>query len=113
METRWSTKQVADWQDRAGWLFGCNFTPSTAGNQIEIWSADSFDVETIERELGWARDLGMNVVRVYLHDLLWGDDSAGRITRSGSGTTSDARCPPIDSPRRYRSRCATRGPWPE
>ncbi len=81
MGERWSVERVIDWQDRCGWLFGCNFTPSTAGNQIEMWSADSFDVETIERELGWARDLGMNVVRVYLHDLLWGDDSAGLIDR--------------------------------
>ncbi|MEL0284376.1 MAG: hypothetical protein VW964_07395, partial [Ilumatobacter sp.] len=81
MGERWSVERVIDWQDRCGWLFGCNFTPSTAGNQIEMWSADSFDVETIERELGWARDLGMNVVRVYLHDLLWGDDSVGLIDR--------------------------------
>jgi len=63
------------------WLVGCNFTPSTAINQLEMWQADTFDPVTIERELGWASDLGFNTVRVYLHDLLWEDDPAGFIAR--------------------------------
>lgn len=55
------------------WTVGCNFTPSTAVNQLEHWQAETFDVATIDRELGWAAGLGMNTVRVYLHDLLVGD----------------------------------------
>ena len=54
-----------------GWLAGCNFTPSTASNQLEFWQAATFDPETIDRELGWAADLGFNAMRVFLHDLLW------------------------------------------
>ena len=68
---RWSQDRAARWQQQTGWLVGCNFTPSTAGNQLEMWQADSFDPACIERELRWAADLGMNVVRVYLHDLLF------------------------------------------
>jgi hypothetical protein len=57
----------------AGWLNGSNFTPSTAGNQLEMWQADTFDPATIDRELGWAASSGMNSARVFLHDLLWAD----------------------------------------
>ncbi len=50
---------------------GCNFIPSTAVNQLEMWQADTFDVHTIDRELGWAADIEFNSVRVFLHDLVW------------------------------------------
>ena len=63
------------------WSFGCNFIPSTAVNQLEMWQADTFDPETIDRELGWAAGIGMNLVRVYLHDLLWLDDKNGFLER--------------------------------
>ncbi len=49
-----------------------------------MWQADTFDLDTIDRELGWASELGMNAVRVYLHDLLFeadGDAFLERIDR--------------------------------
>lgn len=49
---------------------GCNFTPSNAINQLEFWQAETFDPETIDRELGYAESIGMNVVRIYLHHLI-------------------------------------------
>ncbi len=52
-------------------MTGCNFIPSTAINQIEMWQGQSWDPETIERELGFASSLGMTTVRVYLHDLVF------------------------------------------
>ena len=78
---RWPVDEAQAWRARVGWLVGCNFTPSTAGNQLEMWQATTFDPDTIDRELGWAAGLGMNAVRVYLHDLLWADDSDGFSTR--------------------------------
>jgi hypothetical protein len=42
-----------------------------------MWQADTFDPETIDRELGWAAALGFNSMRVFLHDLLWMDDAQG------------------------------------
>ena len=60
---------------------GCNFTPSTAINQLEMWQAETFDPATIECELGWAGDLGFNTARVYLHDLVWELDSGGFVER--------------------------------
>ncbi len=80
-EARWSIEQATTWRQDAGWLSGCNFSPSTAGNQLEMWQAETFDPQTLERELGWAADLGMNVVRVYLHDLLYGADGAAFLDR--------------------------------
>ena len=68
---RWTTDEADAWYDRQSWLVGCNFLPSTAVNQLEMWQEETFDPETIERELGWAAGLGFNSVRVFLHDLLW------------------------------------------
>jgi len=76
-ETRWSGARAARWYAEQPWLVGCNFTPSTAINQLEMWQADSFDAATIERELGWAADIGFNSVRVFLHDVAWEADPEG------------------------------------
>lgn len=52
-------------------MAGCNFIPSTAVNQLEMWQADTFDLATIKREVAWAAALRFRSVRVFLHDLLW------------------------------------------
>ena len=78
---RWSERKASDWYAKQPWLVGCNFIPSTAINQLEMWQADTFDPLTIDRELGWAESLGFNSVRVFLHDLLWQQDSAGFVKR--------------------------------
>ena len=69
----WDINQATDWYEKQPWLVGCNFIPSTAINQLEMFQEDTFDKETIEREIGFARDLGFNSLRIYLHDLLWND----------------------------------------
>ena len=77
IEGRWPVEKVMDWYGKQPWLVGCNFQPSTAINQLEMWQEDTFDPETMDRELGWAAELGMNTVRVYLHDLAWVADADG------------------------------------
>jgi cyclophilin family peptidyl-prolyl cis-trans isomerase len=77
----WSVEKAKAWYDRQPWLVGANFNPSTVINQIEMWQADTFDPATIDRELGWAAAIGMNTMRVYLHDLLWEQDSEGLLNR--------------------------------
>jgi hypothetical protein len=42
-----------------------------------MWQADTFDPTTIDRELGWAAGIGMNTMRVFLHNLLWEQDPQG------------------------------------
>ena len=78
---RWSEEKAQAWQQKTGWLVGCNFLPSTAINQLEMFQADTFDLATIDRELGWAQALGFNSVRVYLQDLLWEQDAQGFFNR--------------------------------
>ena len=80
---RWSKEQANAWYGKQPWLFGCNFIPSTAINQLEMWQADTYDPKTIDRELGWAQSLGMNTVRVFLHDLAWQADAGGFKKRLG------------------------------
>ncbi len=74
---RWSEEKANQWYQSQPWLAGSNFIPATAINQLEMWQADTFDPQEIDRELGWAQSLGMNTMRVFLHDLLWQQDAAG------------------------------------
>ena len=80
-DERWSTQRAWTWWDAQPWPVGCNFLPSTAGNQLEMWQAESWDPETCQRELGFAAELGLDTVRVYLHDLVWEHDREGFLER--------------------------------
>lgn len=77
----WPLERAATWAREHPWLAGCNYIPSTAINQLEMWQAGTFDPVTIDRELGWAEGLGFNSVRVFLHDLLWEQDAPGFLGR--------------------------------
>ena len=81
---RWSEERAWAWHQQNGWMAGTNFNPSTAINQLEFWQADTFDPQTIDRELQWSADLGMTLHRVYLHNLLWEQDSLGFLKRVNS-----------------------------
>jgi hypothetical protein len=74
---RWSESKANDWYAQQPWLVGSNFIPATAINQLEMWQADTYDAPEIDKELGWAEKLGMNTMRVFLHDLLWQQDAPG------------------------------------
>lgn len=79
--SRWTPEQAATWYGRQPWLAGCNFIPNTAINELEMWQAETWDPATIDRELGWAQDLGFTSVRVFLHDLAWRQDPQGFLKR--------------------------------
>ena len=78
---RWSIEKSNAWYEKNGWVVGCNYIPSTAINQLEMWQEESFDSEVIDRELSWAGKLGFNTVRVFLHHLVWEQDSEGFLYR--------------------------------
>lgn len=80
---RWSAEKAKKWYAEHSWINGANFIPSNAINQLEMWQADTFDPQTIDRELGWAEDLGFNTMRVYLHSLAYKQDPAGFKDRMG------------------------------
>lgn len=77
----WPPAQANKWYSQQPWLVGSNFIPSTAVNELEMWQPDTFDLPTIDRELGWAQSLGMNTMRVFLHNLLWQQDAQGFLHR--------------------------------
>ena len=83
----WPASKANEWYARQGWLRGCDFIPSTAINQLEMWQAESFDTATISRELGYAQSIGLNCMRVFLHHLAWEQDPAGFIKRMGEYLT--------------------------
>ena len=74
---RWKEARANAWYAREPWLVGSNFIPATAINELEMWQADTFDPKRIDLELGWAESLGLNTMRVFLHDLLWQQDPRG------------------------------------
>ena len=78
---RWSEARAHDWYAGQPWLVGSNFIPTDAINQLEMWQAATFDPKEIDKELGWAEGLGMNTMRVFLHDLLWQQDPTGFQSR--------------------------------
>nr|WP_299346343.1 cellulase family glycosylhydrolase [Allomuricauda sp.] len=79
--TVWDSTQAHKWYAEQEWMVGANYNPRSAINQLEMWQAETFDLEMIDEELGWASEIGMNVMRVYLHDLLHKSDSIGLYKR--------------------------------
>jgi hypothetical protein len=73
----WNKEKANAWYAKLPWMAGADFLPSTAINQLEMWQAESFDSITIDREMGYAESIGMNVMRVYLHHLAWQVDKIG------------------------------------
>lgn len=76
-QQKWSEQKANEWYKQQPFLVGSNYNPATAINELEMWQADTFDPQRIDLELGWAEELGMNTMRVYLHDLLWQQDPEG------------------------------------
>jgi hypothetical protein len=74
---RWPEQKANAWYAQQPWLIGSNYVPKSAINQLEMWQEATFDPEEIEKELTWAEAMGMNTMRVFLHDLLWQQDAAG------------------------------------
>jgi Cellulase (glycosyl hydrolase family 5) len=78
---RWSEAEANGWYAEQPWLVGSDYIPSTAINELEMWQTETFDPARIDTELGWAQSIGMNTMRVFLHDLLWQQDPAGFKSR--------------------------------
>jgi hypothetical protein len=77
VQQRWTEDKALAWYSAQPWPVGANFLPSNAINELEMWQPETFDPTTIDRELGWAEAIGMNTMRVFLHNLLWEQDPQG------------------------------------
>src|SRR2546426_7162134 len=78
---RWPEQKANAWYAQQPWLVGSNYVPKSAINQLEMWQEATFDPVEIDKELSWAEAMGMNTMRVFLHDLLWQQDAGGFQTR--------------------------------
>ena len=74
---RWTVARAEAWSRRTGTLCGVNYLPRTAVNATEMWQEATFEPRTIAQELGWARAIGINAVRVFLPYLVWRADPSG------------------------------------
>jgi len=73
----WSVEKANAWYKEHKWLTGANYIPANAINQLEMWQADTFSPEIIDKELGWAESIGFNTLRVFLHSKAWSQDPEG------------------------------------
>lgn len=88
---RWTEAQAKAWYDRQPWLVGSNYAPASAINQLEMWQAETWNPAEIDRELALAEGIGMNTMRVFLHDQLWEQDAEGFKRRIDEFLTIAAR----------------------
>lgn len=65
--------------DDFSWIRGANYTPSYAPNDVVIWR--DFDAAVVDRELGYAADLGLNSVRTFLNYIVYEADPEGFARR--------------------------------
>ncbi|NBA84684.1 cellulase family glycosylhydrolase [Emticicia sp. CRIBPO] len=77
----WSVEKANAWYAEHKWMTGANFIPSSAINQLEMWQAETFDPQTIDRELGYAEGIGFNTMRVFLHSVAYAADPKGFKSR--------------------------------
>jgi hypothetical protein len=90
-QQRWSEQKANAWYAAQPWPVGANFLPSSASNELEMWQAETFDPTTIDRELGWAQSIGMNTMRVFLHNLVHEQDPKAFEQRVDAFLTIAAR----------------------
>lgn len=73
---RWPAWRARRWAGVGRRIRGCNYVPATAVNATEMWQAETFDPITIERELGWAKSVGLNSLRVFIPYAVWESDGS-------------------------------------
>ena len=78
---QWTREEAARWWNAQVWPVGSCYVPAYAINQFEMWQADTFNPEAIDGELADAESLGLNIVRIYLHEDLWHQDAEGFKSR--------------------------------
>ena len=74
---RWAEKKAWEWQKKTNWLVGFNYVTSTAVNSTEMWQKETYDRETIKRELALAAETGYNSCRVFLQYIVWENERNG------------------------------------
>ncbi len=73
MKRRWTEAEAWAWQEKVGWLRGCNFIGSDCANRIDMWQShkNAEHMATAERELALCRETGFNTVRIIVEFDVW------------------------------------------
>ena len=73
MNKTWTSERAWDWQNKTGWLRGCNFIGSDCCSRIDMWQShnNAQHMRTAERELALCRDIGFNTVRLIVEFDVW------------------------------------------
>jgi hypothetical protein len=74
---QWTAATAADWYSRQPWIVGSNYIQSNTVNQIEMWQQETFDMDRVDLEMGWAENLGLNTLRISLHNMVWEHEPGG------------------------------------
>ena len=69
---RWSLERAGKLEQRLAAVRGCNYIPRDCVNTTQMW--EDFAPQTIEQELAWAEDIGLNSVRIFLQYVVYAQD---------------------------------------
>ena len=89
---RWTKQRANDWFAEKGWIIGFNYLPSTAVNSTEMWQDETFDRETVKKELSLASKYGFNSCRVFLQFIVWDSEREVFIRNFGDFCDIAALC---------------------
>jgi hypothetical protein len=73
----WSKERAWEWYNKHDWICGFNYVPQYAVNSTEMWQEETFDPQTIKKELCLAAEWGFNSCRVFLQYIVWEADPEG------------------------------------
>jgi len=73
---QWSKEKIWNWYNSRPWIRGCNFMSSDCNNRIDQWQAFGFEkrLETTDRELALAHEIGFNSIRIILEFFVWDNE---------------------------------------
>jgi len=63
-QNRWTIDRAIKYMERFGVVKGCNYVPAYCYNHFHLWF--EFDEVVINRELSWARGIGLNSIRIHI-----------------------------------------------
>lgn len=80
---RWSKEKAWAWYNSHPWIRGCNFMSSDCCNRIDQWQELGFEkrFETANTEMGIARDIGYNSLRIIVEFDVWYQQHDGFMKR--------------------------------
>lgn len=66
---RWSIERINAYMDQMGVIKGVNYVPAYCYGYIEMWH--HYDEPVILRELGYAKKIGINSLRIFVNTAQW------------------------------------------